>query len=113
MKKTDSEISLEEAWITDIDFVDDAVIFAEMVEVLLDALDTMSTESEPLCLKVSRFKTHILRFVVLFYKNIDLLPPVAMQAENVSFVDRFAYFWNDIGSGVRSIPEKNRFRYFH
>ena len=37
-----------EAVITDLDVADDVVIFAEIFEVLVHVLDTLSTESEPL-----------------------------------------------------------------
>ena len=36
-----------EAMITDLDFVDDVAIFAETLEVQVGALDSLSTESEP------------------------------------------------------------------
>ena len=46
MDKTDCGLSLRETVITDLVFDDDVVIFAEMMEVLVHALDTLSTESE-------------------------------------------------------------------
>ena len=42
--------------VTDFDFADDAVTFAET---LVDALETLSSELEPLGLKVSWIKTKI------------------------------------------------------
>ena len=42
--KTDCGISLGEATITDLDFGDDIVIFAETLEALMGTLDTLSTE---------------------------------------------------------------------
>ena len=41
MEKTYCGISLGETMITDIDFTDDVVIFAETLEVLVHALDTL------------------------------------------------------------------------
>ena len=41
MGKTNCEISLGEATITDLDFADDIVIFAETLETLVATLDTL------------------------------------------------------------------------
>ena len=57
--KTDCGISLGEATITDIDFADNIVIFAETLEALVAALDTLSKKSKRLGLKVSWIKTKI------------------------------------------------------
>ena len=46
-------ISFGEAMITDLDFADNVVIFAETLEVLVDTLDTLSTKSKPLGLQIS------------------------------------------------------------
>ena len=43
--------------ISDIDFADDAVIFAETLEILLEALEVLNEESEPLGFQVSWVKT--------------------------------------------------------
>ena len=42
--------------ITDLDFVDDAVIFAEITEVLAGPLHSLSEEAEPLRLRVFSIK---------------------------------------------------------
>ena len=60
--ETDCGISLGEATITDLDFADDIVIFAETLEALVAALDILNIESEPLGLKVSWIKTKIQKF---------------------------------------------------
>ncbi len=39
--------------ISDLDFADDAVIFAETLDILLGALEVLNEESEPLGLRVS------------------------------------------------------------
>ena len=44
VRNTDCGISLGEATITDLDFADDIVIFAETLEALMGTLDTLSTE---------------------------------------------------------------------
>ena len=43
--------------ISDFDFADDAVIFAETLDILLGALEVLNEESEPLGLRVSWVKT--------------------------------------------------------
>ena len=51
--------------ITNLDFPDDVVIFAEKLEVLVHALDTLSTESELLATMVYWIKTTIQKLVAL------------------------------------------------
>ena len=48
--------------ISDLDFVDDAVIFAETLDILLRALEVLNEESELLGLQVSWVKTKIQAF---------------------------------------------------
>ena len=48
--------------ISDLDFTDDAVIFAETIDILLGALNVLNEESEPLGLRVSLVKTKIQAF---------------------------------------------------
>ena len=69
--------------ITDHDFADDIVIFAETLEALVVFLDTLSIESKPLGLKVSWIKTKIQKFVAFLDENIDLPPPF-LYRENLS-----------------------------
>ena len=59
--------------ITDLDFANDVVIFAEKFEVLVPSLDTLSTKSKTHGLNVSWIK----KFVASFDENIDILPPIA------------------------------------
>ena len=56
--------SIEEARITDLDFANDAVIFAETLDVLTHALETLSEEAEPLGLHFSWFKQRFRNSVV-------------------------------------------------
>ena len=48
--------------ISDLDFADDSVIFAETLGILLGALEVLNEESEPLGLPVSWVKTKIQAF---------------------------------------------------
>ena len=45
--------------ISDLDFADDAVIFGEMLDILLGALGVLNEESEPFGFQVSWVKTKI------------------------------------------------------
>ena len=63
------------------------------------ALDTLSTESEPLGLKISWIKPKIQKFVAFFDESIDLPPPVAVDGELISFVNNFVYLGSAIGCG--------------
>ena len=65
----------------------------------MDGLDTLSTESKPLGLKVYWLKTKIQKFVAFFIENIDLPPPVVVLGEPFSIVDNFVYLGSAIGSG--------------
>ena len=48
--------------ISDLDFADDAVIFAETLDIFLGALEVLNEESEPLGLRISWVKTKIQAF---------------------------------------------------
>ena len=104
VEKTDCGISLGEATITDLDIADDILIFAETLEVLAGALNTLSTETKPLGLKVSWIKNMIQKFVSFFDENLDLPPPVALQGENFSLVDNFVY----LGSAMAAVGDLSR-----
>ena len=54
--------SLGNVKISDLDFADDAVIFAETLDILFGALEVLNEESEPLGLWVSLVKTKIQAF---------------------------------------------------
>ena len=70
--------------ITNLDFADDVLIFAETLEVHMHALDTLIMESEPLGLKVSWIKTKIQKFIAFFEENIDLPHHQLLRKENLS-----------------------------
>ncbi|KAG0714937.1 hypothetical protein GWK47_013121 [Chionoecetes opilio] len=57
--------SLGNTKITDLVFADDAVIFAESLEILVMALEALHEEAKPLGLKVSWLKTNVQLPVVL------------------------------------------------
>ena len=59
--------------ICDLDFADDAVIFAETLDILLGAIKLLIEESEPLGLRVSWVKTKIQAFNDIFDAAINCL----------------------------------------
>ena len=60
-EKSGCGVSFGTVRITDLDFGDDAVIFAETTEVLAGAIDSLS-EEKPLGLRVSWMKTKVQAF---------------------------------------------------
>ena len=86
------------AMITNLDFSDDVVIFAETLEVLEPTLDTQNSESELLRLNVSWIKTKIQKFVALFDED-KTSHHRFLNKENLGI---------DIDSGGTSFPVINR-----
>jgi hypothetical protein len=91
--------------ITDLDFADDAVIFAETLDGLTSALETLSEEAEPLGLRVSWIKTKVQVFVDLLDAAVQSVPACG---ENVEVVERFTYLGSDIHVSGSSAAEIGR-----
>ena len=79
--------------ISDLDFADDAVIFAETFDILLGALEVLNEESEPLGLRVSWVKTKIQAFNDILDAPVLSVP---VCGEDVEVVERFTYLGSDI-----------------
>ena len=69
--------------ISDLDFADDAVIFAETPDILLGALKVLNEESEPLGLRVSWVKTKIQAFIDILDAAILSVP---VCSEDVTYL---------------------------
>ena len=82
-----------ECQISDLDFADDAVIFAETSDILLGALEVLNEESEPLGLRVSWVKTKIQAFNDILDAAVLSMP---VCGEDVEVVERFTYLGSDI-----------------
>jgi exonuclease III len=102
---SDCGISLAGSKITDLDFADDAVIFAETLEILQAALQTLSEEAEPLGLRVSWIKTKIQAFSDILDTATQT---VLVCGENVELTERFTYLGSDIHVSGSCEPEVNR-----
>ena len=90
---------------TDLDFADDAVIFAETLESLVSSLDVLSQESESLGLRVSWVKTKIQSFI----QAVDQVSSVTCCGEGVNIVDVFPYLGCQItpdGSSRREVDRR-------
>jgi len=67
--------------ISELDFADDAVIFAEMLDILLQDLQALNEDSELLGLQVSWVKTKIQAFNVILDAAILSVPVCAEDVE--------------------------------
>ena len=91
--------------ISDFDFSEDAVIFAETLDILLGALEVLSEESEPLRLRVSFVKTKIQAFNDILDAAVLSLP---VCGEEVEVTERFTYLGSDIHVSAGCESEVNR-----
>ena len=79
--------------ISDLDFTDNAVIFAVTLDIPLGALEVLNEESEPLGLRVSWVKTKIQAFNDILDAAVLSMP---VCGEDVEVVERFTYLSSDI-----------------
>ena len=91
--------------ISDLDFADDAVIFAETLDILLGVLEVLNEESEPLAFRVSWVKTKIQAFNDILDAAILSVP---VCCEDVEVTERFTYLGSDIHVSAGCEPEVNR-----
>ena len=91
--------------ISDLDFADDAVIFAETLDILLGALGELNEESEPLGLWVSWVKPKIQAFNDILYVAVLSVP---VCVEDIEVMQRFTFLGSDIHVSAGCEPEVNR-----
>ena len=91
--------------ISDLDFADNAVIFAETLDIHLGALEVLNEESEPLGLWVSWVKTKIKAFNGILDAAILSVP---VCGEDVEVTEKFTYLGRDIHVSAGCEPEVNR-----
>ena len=91
--------------LTDLDFADDAVIFAETLEVLELALEALHEETKPLGLKVSWTKTKIQDFGNLLGPDTQ---SVHVCGEDIEVVESFTYLGSAVHNTMESCGEVNR-----
>ena len=78
---------------SDLDSTDDAVIFAENLDVPLGALEVLNEESQLLGLRVSWVKTKIQSFNEILDAAILSVP---VCGEDVKVMERFTYLGGDV-----------------
>ena len=83
--------------ISDLDFTDDAVVFAETLDIPLGALEVLNEESELLGLRVSWVKTEIQAFNDILDAAFLAVP---VCGEDVEVTERFTYLGSDIHVSV-------------
>ncbi len=104
-EKSSCSASFENVKISDLDFADDAVIFAETLDILLGALEMLNEESEPLGLRVSWVKANIHAYNDILDAAILSVP---VCSEDVEVMERFTYLGSDIHVSAGCEPEVNR-----
>ena len=99
----DCGTSLGGARITDLDFADDAVIFAETLDALAGTLRELDKDAGTLGLQVSWIKTKIQAFGDLLDEAVQTV--TIDDGIDVDIVDRFTYLGSDIHVSMGSEPE--------
>ena len=74
--------------ISDLDFTDDAVVFAVTLDILLGALEVLNEELELLGLRVSWVKTKIQAFIDILDAAVLSVP---VRVDDVEVMERFTY----------------------
>ena len=88
--------------ISDLDFADDADIFAETPDILLGALEVLNEESESLELRVSWVKTKIQAFNDIL---LAALLSVPICGKDVEVTERFTFLCSGIHVSAGYEPE--------
>ena len=91
--------------ISDLDFADDAIIFAETLDILLGALVVLNEEWELMGLQVSWVKTKSQAFNDILDAAIISVP---VCGEDVEVTERFTFLGSDIHVSAGCKPEINR-----
>ena len=90
---------------TDLDFADDAVVFAESLDSLVTTLEALSRESAALGLQVSWTKTRIQSFGD---SSDDSSQSLAIGSQSVDFTDQFTYLGGVVHGSGSSEADVNR-----
>ena len=103
-ERSSSGASFGNVKISDLDFADDVVIFAETLDILLGALEVLNEESEPLGLWVSCVRTKIQAFNNILDAAILYVPGCG---KDIEVKERFTYLDSDIHVPAGCEPEVN------
>ena len=105
LERSSCSASFGDVKISDLDFADDTIIFAETVGILLGALEVLNEEREPLRLWVSWVRTKIQAFNDILDADILSVP---VCGEDVEVTERFTYLGSDIHVSAGCESEVNR-----
>ena len=95
-------VSVNKYKITDLVFIDDSVIFAESLEVLVMALETLQETVKPLGLQVSWSKTKFQVFEGLLDETVQ---SIHVCDENIDILDSFTYLGSVVHNNSGSRQE--------
>ena len=101
-ERSSCDVSFWNVKISDLDFTDDVVIFAEILDILLGALKVLNEELKPLGLWVSWVKTKIQAFNDILNAAILSVP---VCGEDVEVTERFTCLGSDIHGSACCVPE--------
>ena len=104
-KRSSCGASFGNGKISDLEFADDAIIFAETLDILLGALEVLNEKLELLGLRVSSVKTKIQAFIDILDAAILSVP---VCGEDVEVTERFTFLGSDIHVSAGCEPEVNR-----
>ena len=105
LERSSCDASFGNVKISDLDFADDAVIFAETLDIILGALEVLNEELEPLGLQVYWVKTKIQAFNDILDAAVL---SVSVCGEDVEVMERFTYLGSDIPVSAGCESEANR-----
>ena len=86
---------------SDLDFADDVALFAELLELLVPALETMASEATSLGLEVNWQKTKVQALGI----REDEPSTITVQEQEVAVVEEFVYLGSLIHSTTQSSPD--------
>jgi len=89
---------------SDLDFADDVALHAELLELLVPALETMASETASLRLEVNWQKTK----VQALGSREDEPSTITVQVQEVAVVEKFVYLGSLIHSTTQSSPDISR-----
>ncbi|KAG0706018.1 Zinc finger CCCH domain-containing protein 14 [Chionoecetes opilio] len=100
--QSDCGASVGNTKITDLVFADDAVIFAESLEVLVMALEALHEEAKPLGLEVSWLKTKVQVFGDLLDEAVQ---SVHACGEDIEILESFTYLGSAVHNDDEELPD--------
>jgi len=86
---------------SDLDFADDVALLAELLELLVPALETMASEATSLGLELNWQKTK----VQALGSREDVPSTVTVLGQEVAMVDEFVYLGSLVHSSTQSLPD--------